>query len=75
MTSANDNRATNVRVPASGPEMFAKAIHANFTSPNVGDANLEPANVVDVLNYCANGLLAMATALDRIATVMEGRRP
>jgi hypothetical protein len=52
-------------------EQVARAIDANFTSPNVRDSNLEPANVVDVLDSMAGGLYAITRAPARIATVME----
>jgi hypothetical protein len=35
---------------------IAEALSYNFTSPNVSDRNLEPANVVDVLYYIAKAL-------------------
>lgn len=44
----------------------SKAIRDTFTSPNVADANLEPANLVDVVHY-------VARAADRIATAITPR--
>ena len=35
---------------------IAEAIRQAFISPNVPDANLEAANLVDTTNYLANGL-------------------
>ena len=35
----------------------------NLMSPNVSDSNFEAANVVDTLNYIANGLFAIAKAI------------
>lgn len=52
----------------------ADAIDRNFTSPNVPDANMEPANVVDAIHGVGG---AIARALDRLgnadaATPMGG---
>jgi hypothetical protein len=41
-----------------------KALSSVFTSPNVSDSNMEPANVVDALDN-------IARALHRIANEME----
>ncbi len=37
-------------------QAVAQAIREAFISPNVPDANLETANLVDTTNYLANGL-------------------
>jgi len=41
----------------------ADAIFETLRSPNVADQNLEPANVVDVINYIAIGLDKVANAI------------
>jgi len=46
---------------------ISKALDRNLTSPNVWDSNGEPANVVDVLQNVANGLLAIAEAVMHLA--------
>lgn len=46
------------------PNEIANAIHANFTSPNEPDKNLEAANVVD-------GLFAISRAINRLADAIE----
>jgi len=50
-----------------GIEEIADAINRTMMSPNVWDSNGEPANVVDALNYIANGLHHVAAALKEIA--------
>jgi hypothetical protein len=45
-------------------DQIAKAIHANLTSVNCLDSNLEPANVVD-------GLFAIAKALENAAFALK----
>jgi hypothetical protein len=42
-----------------------------FTSPNVSDSNFEAANMVDVLDDVARGLLAIANAIDGLAEIMS----
>ena len=42
----------------------AEAIAEALISPNVQDSNFEPANVVDVLQRVANGLGAIAVAIE-----------
>ena len=45
-------------------DQIAEAIHANLTSVNCVDSNLEPGNVVD-------GLFAIAGALERAAFALK----
>jgi hypothetical protein len=47
-----------------------QTIASNTWSPNVSDSNLEPANLVDVLDKIATGTHAIARAIDRL--VEEG---
>ncbi len=49
-----------------GPEL-EQALRAVFWSPNVADSNLEPANLVDVLDR-------LARAIARLADVIEGEK-
>jgi hypothetical protein len=42
---------------------IAQAIRDNFTSPNVSDSNLEPANIVDALDRIGTALFAVADAI------------
>ena len=51
--------------------IIAEAISRNFTSPSVLDQNMEPANVVDVLQRIADGLFAVAKALEPTVEIAE----
>ena len=42
---------------------IARAIEYGFVSPNVADSNLEPANIVDVLQLIAIALEHVAAAI------------
>ena len=44
-------------------EQIADAIDRCFVSPNVADSNLEPANLVDVVDKAAHGLFRIAHAI------------
>ena len=46
---------------------IALALRETLISPNVPDSNMEAANVVDALAHIAKGLLAVATAIDKLA--------
>ena len=54
--------------PPIGDGLFAiaEALDRNLTSPNCGDANGEPANVVDGLYHIGDGLFAIAKALSQL---------
>lgn len=41
----------------------ADAIDRNFTSPNVADSNLEPANVVDAISHLASAVVKASKLL------------
>lgn len=44
-------------------DAIANAILHTLVSPNVPDSNLEPANVVDVVNSVANSIRALAKSI------------
>lgn len=44
-------------------EFLANAILNCLISPNVSDSNLEPANVVDVINRLASSIFELARAI------------
>lgn len=50
---------------------IAEAITSTLSSPNVADANLEPANLIDVLDDCSASLSAIATGLHAVAKAIE----
>ncbi len=50
----------------------ANAITDCLISPNVPDSNFEPANVVDVLQRVANGLGAIAEAIEAHTAATTG---
>jgi hypothetical protein len=52
----------------------ANALKECFISPNVSDSNLEPANIVDVIENLSRGIHRIADALDRIAAAMIGAK-
>lgn len=41
----------------------AEALRETLISPNVADANLEPANLVDVINRLASAIFYLANAI------------
>jgi hypothetical protein len=49
----------------------AEAIDRNFTSPNVSDANSEPANLVDTTQAIAAALGLVAESIERLAAAVE----
>jgi hypothetical protein len=55
--------------------ILSDGLRAVFVSPNVPDSNLEPANLVDVVDRLANGLFAVANAIEngseRLARAIE----
>jgi hypothetical protein len=50
---------------------IANALEYAFVSPNVADNNLEPANIVDVLDKLARAGFALAESIDRLAATKE----
>src|SRR4051812_18932691 len=48
---------------------LAEAIDRNFTSPNVADSNMEPANIVDAIHETGR---MVAKALDRLGNADAG---
>lgn len=54
--------------PARPVPTTAQALKQCFVSPNVADANLEAANVVDVLHEVAEALNRIAAALEHQQT-------
>jgi|APSaa5957512535_1039671.scaffolds.fasta_scaffold104058_2 hypothetical protein len=48
-------------------EKLANAINNAFVSPNVSDSNLEPANIVDVIDKMANNMARIADAVSILA--------
>lgn len=48
-------------------EVLGERLH----SPNVSDANMEPANLVDTTNDIARGLHRIAAALEKAVVVLE----
>lgn len=51
----------------SGTEDLARAIHEVFISPNVPDANLEPANIVDTTQRIGSAIYQLAAAVAELA--------
>lgn len=49
-----------------------RAIRDSFISPNVCDQNMEPANIVDVVNYVALGLARIANAITPLGVAGVG---
>lgn len=49
----------------------AQALKETLISPNVADSNMEPANVVDVVNNVARGCFAIAKAIDNLAAAIR----
>lgn len=47
-------------------ETIGKIFQYCFTSPNVADSNLEPANLVDTTHHIASALSRIADALEKI---------
>ena len=54
-------------------DQTAEAICATLMSPNVADSNLEPANVVDVLDRIAIGICRLADGVQSIADALKER--
>lgn len=50
----------------------ADAIDRNFTSPNVPDSNLEPANLVDVIAGAGLNIAQAIRAFDKDNSVLDG---
>jgi len=44
-------------------DQLVQAMYDLFQSPNVSDSNWEPANLVDAIDRCADGLFAIAEAI------------
>ena len=56
---------TPPKQPTTDPiSQVAKALKSVFISPNVADSNLEPANIVDVLDRLARAIFALADAIE-----------
>jgi len=49
-------------MPVTSTNQIAEALMSSLISPNVSDSNLEPANVVDVLQYIARALHRLGVA-------------
>lgn len=52
-------------------ELIADALRYTLSSPNVSDSNLEPANVVDVLDKISLAILHHASAVEQLADVLK----
>ena len=52
-------------------EAIARALEYTLSSPNVSDSNMEPANVVDVLDKIALAILHHAKAVEKLADALE----
>lgn len=48
-------------------EKLANAMNSNLQSPNVLDSNMEPANIVDVLDQISRNLNRIADAISILA--------
>lgn len=53
-------------------KQLADAVDRNFTSPNVPDANMEPANVVDVIAGAGLNIARAIGDLDKDDSALDG---
>jgi hypothetical protein len=73
-TPENENEEAAAPIPpkagrvAADEDEIAKAIHENFTSPNVLDSNGEAANVVDALTAIAQAITRLTEAVTTRST-------
>lgn len=58
--------------PSEAIRRLAQALDDNLTSPNVPDDNIEPANIVDVVNRLARAIDALADAITALAETQQG---